>query len=81
MEHVEYKYQDGAPSFTLRFATADGNLTDSLLLHSALMKRNEHNILKLCLNEMATAEVLGLVFLEVLEKYSAFINCPRVFSF
>jgi hypothetical protein len=88
-ERREYRYKDDAPSFTVRFATADENLTDRILLRSALTKRNEHSTLKVCsiAKDPAELEVFGVVFfslgifMDALQEYSLFINRPRVFSF
>jgi hypothetical protein len=60
-EVPEYAYVGGAPSFSLNFANPDGSLTDRTLLLSAVTKRNSPNMLAVCSNSVASAEVLGPV--------------------
>jgi hypothetical protein len=80
-EAREYAFSDGAPSFSLRFANPDGNLTDRNLLRSAVTKRNSPSILKVCSNAGASAEVLGPLglFMDALNQFTLQIDRPRVY--
>ena len=84
-ERTEYggNYADGAPSFILHYATADGNLTDTILLRSALTKLNFATVLKVCSSEMASIETLSSlsIFMHALNQYAAYLDHPRLFSF
>jgi hypothetical protein len=85
----EWAYDNDAPSFSLLRYIRDPRTTSkdstepTVLLRSALTKRNYPSVLKVCSNEVdASLEVLGplSVVMGALNRFSVFISRPRIFS-
>ena len=85
-ESREYAYSNDAPSFSLRRAESFGastRPTGSIVLRSALTKRNEPHVLKVCVNStIPSTEILAPlgVAMVALNHFSLFIARPRVYS-
>jgi hypothetical protein len=82
-EGSEYGPTIDAPSFILYPAAADGTLrTGPMLLRSAVTKRNDHSLLKVCSNSNGSPDILGplAIFLIALNRYTFYVDLPRVYS-
>lgn len=87
-ESREWAYPDDAPSVSLRYtggtsATPADLAKSRIALRSALTKRNNPTILKMCSNEvhisLETLAPLGVI-MGALNRFSVFISRPRVLS-
>jgi hypothetical protein len=59
-ESKQYSFADDAPAVSLKYADASGNLNDTIVLRTALTKRNSHTTLKVCSDaKLVTADFLG----------------------
>jgi hypothetical protein len=88
-ESREWAYDNDAPSFSLLRYTRDPRTTPedskeaTILLRSALTKRNSPSVLKVCASEDdISLEVLGplSVMMGALNRFSVFISRRRIFS-
>jgi len=80
--HKEYAFSNDAPNFDLRFADENG-VTGRCVLTSALTKPNDPSTLKACgIHVSSNAIFLGplLLFMDEVNKFSRFIQRPRVFQ-
>ncbi len=78
-ESKQYSFADDAPAVSLKYADALGNLTDTIVLRTALTKRNSHTTLKVCSDaKLVTADFLGIMV--ALNKFAIYINRPSVYS-
>lgn len=79
----EWMYSDDAPSFTLHYVQKDGQL-GSVVMQSAVTKRNHCELLKICLQVPApTLDVivpLGLA-LWAEDHYATYCNTPRLYTY
>lgn len=82
-EASEYRFKNDAPVVSLRYADPSGRLSDTVVLRTALTKRNSHTTLKVCGDTtVVTADHLGplAVVMTALNEYAVYINRPKVYS-
>lgn len=79
----EYDYVVDAPAFAIYYSSPEGNLSNRVLLYSAVTGRNKPSILKVCSTaKVASAEVIGplSVIMVALNQHSLYISRARIYS-